>query len=451
MKKRFTKWEQDPNWNYIFDGAFYTKTDVVWKGASETPKTYTENKECDWDEAVKNLKIKTDRFTCIFEPTGWESTHVLEKIYKNIHPENASKTFYCNGDLRLKINHQKVYEKYNFKINVFSFPWVPIQNWLARYKKYTEKSGMKGCYGETYYKHAKFDYNKLYKIICPVNHPKINRILTLDRLGHHPEFIYSFKNTDNINIDGTYSDEDFWNFFENGFDSRKRKWLWSQDGNYIEGNDFKMPVDKNIEFMINDFDIGDQKCLTDILRIPEVWPNDYPENDYHNFFPTLEWCQSHVELIHETYCVDSGIFSEKTAKAIGNCKPFIVIGCQNWYKYFTSFGFVLYDELFDYSFDPIPEYNIRWEHIMTQCEKILNMSHDELSSITEKIKPKIIHNNEIMKNIGRCYMNRIVDAWLLANRVLSLSFGFPHEKKEEIIHDNLISEVNNKQIFNKRI
>ena len=88
---------------------------------------------------------------------------------------------------------------------------------------------------------------------------------------------------------------------------------------------------------------------------------------------------------------------------------------------------------------------------MKQCEKILNMSHDELTSLTEKIKPKLIHNNEVMRNIGRSYMNRVVDAWLLANRFLSLSFGFPHEKREEEIHDKLISEVNDKQIKNKRL
>ena len=67
------------------------------------------------------------------------------------------------------------------------------------------------------------------------------------------------------------------------------------------------------------------------------------------------------------------------------------------------------------------------------------------------MKPKLIHNNEVMRNIGRSYMNRVVDAWLLANRFLSLSFGFPHEKREEELHDKLIYEVNDKQIKNKRL
>lgn len=447
MKKN-TKWEQDPNWNYIFDGKFYTKEDVVWKGASETPKDYNDNKNSDWDEAIKNLKTKTNRFTCIFEPTNWENNYVLEKIYKNIHPENASKTYYCNGDLRLKLNHKKVYNKYDFKINVFSFPWIPMQSWLWRDKKYTEKSGIEGCYGDTYYKHANMDYEKIYKIICPVNHLKINRIMTLDRLSNHNDFVYSLKNTDNINFDGTFDDEDFWSFFENGFNATKKKWEWSDDGNSIKVENTQIPVDKNIKFLINDFDVSVQKSFTDILRVPEKWTDDLNKNDYHNFFPTLEWLQSHVELIHETYCVNSGNFSEKTAKAIGQGKPFIVIGCQDWYKYFTSFGFVLYDELFDYSFDSIPSFKDRWERIMTQCEKILSMSHEELGYIIKKIQPKIMHNKEIMKNIGRSYMNRIVDAWLLANRILSLSFGFAHEHKEMAIHNNFNFDANDKR-FNE--
>ena len=31
------KWTGDPNWNYIFDGRFYTKEDLKWRGASESP------------------------------------------------------------------------------------------------------------------------------------------------------------------------------------------------------------------------------------------------------------------------------------------------------------------------------------------------------------------------------------------------------------------------------
>ena len=77
----------------------------------------------------------------------------------------------------------------------------------------------------------------------------------------------------------------------------------------------------------------------------------------------------------------------------------------------------------------MPSYKDRWENIMQQCENILETSHDELNDKIEKIQPKLDHNKEVMKSIGRSYMNRVVDAWLLANRILSLSFGFANDKK----------------------
>ena len=112
-------------------------------------------------------------------------------------------------------------------------------------------------------------------------------------------------------------------------------------------------------------------------------------------------------------------------------KPFLTIGCQNWYKYFESYGFQLYDELFDYSFDSLPSYKDRWEHIMNQCDKILDTSHNELNDKIEKMKPKLKYNKEIMKSIGRSYFSNVVDVWALANRILLPSynsFGFIDDK-----------------------
>mgnify|MGYP003650017698 CR=1 FL=1 len=397
----------------------------------------------DWNDCIKKLCKKTDRYTFIYDPVKWEHSDMLTKIYENIHPENAPKTFYCNGDIKLKEKHEKFCITYHnltrFSINVYSFPWVFMQRWLWRNKKYTEKSGMKGCFGDTYITHADLDYNKKYKIVCPVNHPKINRVMTLGRLAEHHEFAYSFKNTDTIKKDGSFTNDEF-----NAFVLKNKKyyhtklvfpdsipWNWAEDGNHIVGEGFMIPVDHNIEFPINDFNIQKQKYFTDIFKLPTVWPEDIQENDYHNYFPTLEWLQSHIELIHETYCVSSGSISEKTAKAVGHMKPFLTIGCQNWYKYFESYGFQLYDELFDYSFDSLPSYKDRWEHIMNQCDKILDTSHNELNDKIEKMKPKLKYNKEIMKSIGRSYFSKVVDVWALANRILLPSynsFGFIDDK-----------------------
>ena len=51
------KWTGDPNWNYIFDGRFYTKEDLKWMGASESPGEILKTPE-DWDASIKKLSEK---------------------------------------------------------------------------------------------------------------------------------------------------------------------------------------------------------------------------------------------------------------------------------------------------------------------------------------------------------------------------------------------------------
>ena len=83
--------------------------------------------------------------------------------------------------------------------------------------------------------------------------------------------------------------------------------------------------------------------------------------------------------------------NEKTAKAIGNFKPFIVIGCQDWYKYFTSFGFVLYDELFDYSFIQYGEAETgRSEKHSTVLEASAGQSTGQPGLIWSLIRPECL-------------------------------------------------------------
>ena len=80
------KWTGDPNWNYIFDGRFYTKEDLKWMGASESPGEILKTPE-DWDASIKKLSEKTDRYTCIYEPVKWERNDVLKKFMKIYIPK----------------------------------------------------------------------------------------------------------------------------------------------------------------------------------------------------------------------------------------------------------------------------------------------------------------------------------------------------------------------------
>lgn len=94
---------------------------------------------------------------------------------------------------------------------------------------------------------------------------------------------------------------------------------------------------------------------------------------------------------------DENIFSlsEKTGMALFFNKPFLVAGCVNFHKILQNLGFVLYDELFDYSFDSIDDINLRYEGIAKNFQKINNMSILELEILYKKMFEKIIYNKKL--------------------------------------------------------
>jgi len=86
--------------------------------------------------------------------------------------------------------------------------------------------------------------------------------------------------------------------------------------------------------------------------------------------------------------------TEKVYIPIYHKRPFIVYAAQYFHKFLQTQGFVLFDEIFDYSFDNIPndEYNDgkeRCEAMMHETKKILNYDPNDLYKI---LKPKIDHN-----------------------------------------------------------
>jgi len=61
-----------------------------------------------------------------------------------------------------------------------------------------------------------------------------------------------------------------------------------------------------------------------------------------------------IDIVTESwYENDQYCITEKTLKSIGMCKPFLALSCKGYYKNYLvkKFGFELYDEVFDYSFD----------------------------------------------------------------------------------------------------
>jgi hypothetical protein len=69
-------------------------------------------------------------------------------------------------------------------------------------------------------------------------------------------------------------------------------------------------------------------------------------------------------------------------------KPFVCISTKNWNHRLIDLGFVLYDEIIDYTYDTHDDIGVRADKLCESISKIPN-NYNELYKILE---PKIQHN-----------------------------------------------------------
>jgi hypothetical protein len=93
-------------------------------------------------------------------------------------------------------------------------------------------------------------------------------------------------------------------------------------------------------------------------------------------------------------------FSEKTFRPIAHMQPFLIWGQQHCNKRLQEYGYQLYDEIFDYSFDTIEDPADRYSALLTNISNtvsILNkMTRDEKIRWRWQLKEKLIHNYKVL-------------------------------------------------------
>lgn len=120
-------------------------------------------------------------------------------------------------------------------------------------------------------------------------------------------------------------------------------------------------------------------------------PTPLSDNFQHTgnqFYLPLEWDTSFLNLVSET-STNVNFITEKTWIPLLYKKPFLVQCKQNFYKTFQEMGFVLYDEIFDYSFDSIENTEERTSAMLANIKKIADK---DLTQLYNMILPKINHN-----------------------------------------------------------
>lgn len=257
-------------------------------------------------------------------------------IYELLSLKNNVKYTYINGDIHLKENYTSIKKILNSKksLEIISDPW-----WSMMYysKDLTEP------------RQKEFKYN----VCFLAGEARISRMLTIKELFRFKNFVWSSLNPSPLPNCEPINDE-HWKIINS--ESLCNKICY-----------------------IKDFD----------SRLPKYLTED--DNDILSKAPVEYW-ESIIDLVGETYTEYGTHHSEKTLKPLYWKKPFIAIAGRGYHNFLKENEFELYDELFDYSFDQEPDFMVRHKSVTNQIKVILNM---RLSDLEKKIPHEKLEHNKI--------------------------------------------------------
>ena len=132
----------------------------------------------------------------------------------------------------------------------------------------------------------------------------------------------------------------------------------------------------------------DNSDLVDI-RIDDVFlfenQSGHVDLEYHH--------RSFLSVVSETIVEpESVFFSEKVAKPIYCCQPFILFSSKGSLKKLKDLGYKTFSDFWDESYDEETNYLIKIEKIVLILEDLAKKSEDELMDMLKKMEPILRHN-----------------------------------------------------------
>ncbi len=209
---------------------------------------------------------------------------------------------------------------------------------------------------------------------------KVHRILTIKALRDEERFVYSYY---------PFEDEQQ---LESAFNNTEDFLLWNELTELNEIYDHESFMNKSEKSLENrtKSEISDT-----FVQKHEAFQRSVP----------LEYIQSCIDLVTESYVDESIALTEKTFKPLALRKPFILLSARNSHLFLKKLGFQLYEELFDYSFDN-KSFDVRFKSIIKQIKSILSMPTYALHVKIESIKEKIQYNYEHVKSQEKKWHSR---------------------------------------------
>lgn len=134
-----------------------------------------------------------------------------------------------------------------------------------------------------------------------------------------------------------------------------------------------------------------------VLTIDDEFKNHYNSYMFNNIF-----LESFLHIPTESM-IDYPLMSEKTAIPLLNKLPFLVLGSQNLHRKMSlKFGFKLYNEIFDYSFDRKNRLDDRIKGIIKNIQYVISQKNN-LNELYKTIQDKVDFNKNLALEIIHDY------------------------------------------------
>lgn len=111
----------------------------------------------------------------------------------------------------------------------------------------------------------------------------------------------------------------------------------------------------------------------------------------------LDYFNTLLQVVPETNA-DCLFYTEKTALPLLLKKPFVIYGVSGINKHLTKYGFELYDEIIDYSFDSITDLYTRSNLLALQLAE-LNDRPEDFQQLFDSVQEKCEHNFNVLRDI----------------------------------------------------
>ena len=144
---------------------------------------------------------------------------------------------------------------------------------------------------------------------------------------------------------------------------------------------------------VDDYNYKFQWWTPSAMSFDKEWVNEEGYSDIYK--PPKEFQNSLFSLISEsnTQCL---FYTEKTFLPILNKRPFFIYGAPHANTYIKNFGFEIFDDIIDYSFDSIDDDTERCNAYFEQVKKLTKIPLDTLH---KKVYNKCEHNYYRMLDI----------------------------------------------------